>query len=326
MYCRKLPLVSKEGLRLGSTPMLVPSISSRLNLNMHNLVNDISAIVDGALLVSAYDLKVLKNVVWSFPSLIFLDSGGYECSKEQDVAEMELYNVEPRDWAQNDYKDAIDSWTCPLPTVLISFDHPNIRLPISEQIANARSLFRGKDRYLKEMLIKPESPEHDFVEPERVIGHIAQMRYFDIIGFTEKELGDSIIDRMVNIARIREGMDSAGLKVPIHIFGSLDTVTTPLYFFAGADIFDGLSWLRFMYHSCDTMYRDSYGPKIFSPATSYYKIWVQSIYHNHSYLIQLENNLKKFVSTDYKNFSLFGGNSEFFERTVEDFTEKMRRE
>ncbi len=49
---------------------------------------------------------------------------------------------------------------------------------------------------------------------------------------------------MQNIAKLRKALDKAGLNIPLHVFGSLDTVTTPLYFLAGADIFDGLTWLR----------------------------------------------------------------------------------
>ena len=36
---------------------------------------------------------------------------------------------------------------------------------------------------------------------------------------------------------------------PIHVWGGLDPISTPLYFFAGADIFDGVSWLRYAYYN-----------------------------------------------------------------------------
>ena len=54
---------------------------------------------------------------------------------------------------------------------------------------------------------------------------------------------------MKNIAQIRRALDGVGLDTPLHVFGSLDTVTTPMYFMAGADIFDGLTWLRFAFYN-----------------------------------------------------------------------------
>jgi hypothetical protein len=56
----------------------------------------------------------------------------------------------------------------------------------------------------------------------------------------------------------RRAMDAAEVKAPIHIFGSLDPLTTILYFVSGAEIFDGLTWLRFGYHEGRTMYHQNY--------------------------------------------------------------------
>ena len=57
------------------------------------------------------------------------------------------------------------------------------------------------------------------------------------------------------------------METPIHVFGSLDTVTTPMYFLAGADIFDGLTWLRFAFHGGYTVYKHNYGALKFGVAT-----------------------------------------------------------
>lgn len=52
---------------------------------------------------------------------------------------------------------------------------------------------------------------------------------FHALGVTEKELGGNFKERMINIARIRKALNGVGLEnMPIHIFGSLDTVSTPL--------------------------------------------------------------------------------------------------
>jgi hypothetical protein len=67
------------------------------------------------------------------------------------------------------------------------------------------------------------------------------------VGFTEKELGDSYLSRLTTLARLRIVLDEAGISAPIHLFGALDPLFTPLYFAAGAEIFDGLSWMRYGY-------------------------------------------------------------------------------
>jgi hypothetical protein len=94
---------------------------------------------------------------------------------------------------------------------------------------------------------------------EKLLRKVAQLRGFAIVGLTEKELGDSVFIAMTNIARLRTHLDAAGLTIPIHIFGSLDALTTILYFLAGAEIFDGLTWLRFGYHEGQTIYSQNYG-------------------------------------------------------------------
>ena len=92
-----------------------------------------------------------------------------------------------------------------------------------------------------------------------IIDHIELLQQFDIIGLAEKELGKSTLDRMVNISKLRKVMDEKGIVRPLHIFGSLDSVSTPLYFIAGADIFDGLTWLRYSYKDGLTVYWQNYG-------------------------------------------------------------------
>ena len=77
--------------------------------------------------------------------------------------------------------------------------------------------------------------------------NIELLRNFDIVGVTEREIGDSIFDRLVKIARLRKSFDLVKVTAPIHVFGGLDPLLTPLYFAAGAEIFDGLGWLRYTY-------------------------------------------------------------------------------
>jgi hypothetical protein len=113
------------------------------------------------------------------------------------------------------------------------------------------------------------------------------------------------------------------VSIPIHIFGSLDSVSTPLYFFAGADIFDGLSWARFVYHNDETLYWGSCGPKIFDPSVSNSEIWIKCLVYNIFYLKKLEKNMKQFVETECSDYNLFGENATFFSKTVDEMNKKM---
>jgi len=65
-----------------------------------------------------------------------------------------------------------------------------------------------------------------------------------------------VLDKLRNLVTLRRRLTDAGVDVPIHLFGSLDPVMSPLYFAAGAEIFDGLSWLRYGYHWEAAIYRD----------------------------------------------------------------------
>lgn len=144
-----------------------------------------------------------------------------------------------------------------------------------------------------------------------------EFRHFDAIGFTEKELGYSIFERMKAIARIRTELDKTNISIPIHIFGSLDTVSTPLYFLSGADIFDGLTWLRYSYTEAGALYlrnasalshgileNDSDIPP---------KIWAE----NYITLLKLETKMKRYLRE--KKFAVFGKGrtrASFFEDAI----------
>jgi hypothetical protein len=323
MLSRKLSLVTDEWGEVGKTPMMVPSISSRANIDIKQTINFLREIFSGPILISAYDL----NYITRFPSmdfseLIFLDSGGYEVAKDMDVSEIGLYKPDSHEWNQDLHKKAVKKLSTRRPTVLISYDHPGVRHTIKEQIEKAEDLFKRRRKFLKEILLKSEKNKQ-FINIEHILENVESLDQFDIIGITEKELGASALDRMLNIAKIRIKMDDAGIKRPIHIFGSLDPVTTPLYYFSGADIFDGLSWLRFMFSNGDTVYIDSFGPKKYGIQERLGKIWMTSMSTNNSVLVRLKLDLEKFQSTE--DFGIFENNSDFFKRAYEDFNSQLRR-
>ena len=93
------------------------------------------------------------------------------------------------------------------------------------------------------------------------------------MGVTEKELGDSILKRLVTLATFRLLLDTADVAAPIHVFGGLDVLYTPRFFAAGAEIFDGLGWLRYAYRDGMPMHREA-GALLDNPVD---KRWMQAL-------------------------------------------------
>jgi hypothetical protein len=218
--------------------------------------------ISDEILVSAYDLYYKEfKPGFDFASLIFLDSGGYEASKESELSETFDREHVARTWTREMYADVVLKWNSLSPTVFVSFDHPKYRCDIHEQVERAKSLRlpTSTGHYAKSLLIKPESPDAKRVHLDSIIPAIRKMTDFAVIGVTEKEIGNSVLSRMVNVARLRRELDRHHPDIPIHVFGSLDTISTYLYFLAGADIFDGLTWLRYAFSDGDTIYRHSFG-------------------------------------------------------------------
>lgn len=325
MLAKKRKLTFEDFGEVGTTPMLVPSISSKVSLpvTIQATIDLASGFILGPFLISAYDLKHVKDFPnITFPDLIFLDSGGYECNKNQEVIDIGAYDVVNKEWTRELHKEVISGWKSNIPTVLISYDNPQEPpMPISKQIDYANELFKNKDDFIKEFLVKPEPGKYK-IDSELIIKNLSSLSSFDIIGFTEKELGYNLIDRMINIAKIRLALDKNQIDSYIHVFGSLDPVTTPLYYFSGAEIFDGLSWLRFLYNDGDAYYIDSKGQKKFSIHKSLKSIWSISISNNYDYLSQLKLDLGKFQKDE--TFDHFGDNSEFFKDAYSNLMENLR--
>jgi hypothetical protein len=319
---RKLP-VQLDGVRVDATPMLVPSISSRATNNIINAVETISGIISGPALISAYDQNHADILSFIEPAcnLIFIDSGGYECEIGYKSAKSKLYNLDLLEWNEEYHLDTIKNFSKTPTKVIISFDHPNLREPLEDQISRANKLFKQNNGFLREFLIKPENKDDSMIDIEKIIQNIKSFNMFDVIGIIEKELGPTILDRMVAIATLRSEMDRKGIIKPLHVFGSLDTITTPLYYFSGADIFDGLAWSRHIFHDGKTLYRDSFGPSLKGIQAHMNNILISTLIDNFNYLLELRLELEQFEST--KKFEIFGNNFKFFERSYEKLYQKM---
>ena len=255
-----------------STPLLIPSLSSgALGLmpaeaspgkgpemtpcSMVHSQNLISGI-EKALLISAYDIhhgfladgdafrNGFKDSRYAQPRVLVIDSGWYEKNGSPPGSPFAIDVDEPRSWEEQDFVCMIDDLDKDMTSIVVSWDHMG---PYEEQIQRAQNFFGDRGHFASVILLKPPSGSR-FHHFDRLSGeHIANLRAFDIVGVTERELGESILDRLVKVAKLRRQLDAERVTCPIHIFGGLDPLFTPLYFAAGAEIFDGLGWLRYAY-------------------------------------------------------------------------------
>jgi hypothetical protein len=317
--------ISLNGQEIDRTPLLVPSFSSKGFPDVSKIVSANSELISGPILVSAYDLHYEKILPpFNFASLIFLDSGGYEAAKDyqfSDLSDTHEIDHSPDVWTPELHSSVLARWNSLVPTIFICYDHPRERMNFPDQITRAKTLLADQPNIMRELLIKPFSERQKYLQVPEIIAQIHSLAGFPVIGVTEKEIGGSIFDRMKNIALLRKALTTAGLDTPIHIFGSLDTVTTLLYFVSGADIFDGLTWLRYAYHEGHTVYRQSYGALHLPAKTRSDSVDPNCWNTNLGYLKDMELDMRRFLnSRDFKSFRFHG---EAIERTYDAMIEEV---
>jgi hypothetical protein len=86
-------------------------------------------------------------------------------------------------------RQQLAQWDFTIPTVVISFDWPDEKVPFDDQIQRALQMAPGKKNFIREILL------------ENIIQRVHRLAEFDIIGVTEKEVGKSIIERMQKTLR-----------------------------------------------------------------------------------------------------------------------------
>ena len=297
-----------NGVEIERTPLLVPSFSSKGFPDVHKIIESCSELIEGVTLVSAYDLHYDKvRPPFDFPKLIFLDSGGYEASKDAELSDLGDRDHHPKEWTQEMHERVLAKWQPSVPSVLISYDHPKARVEFTRQIERAHAMAPGRTEFLRELLLKPEKESQTRLHVDELLRHVHHLADFDIIGVTEKEIGNSLVDRMKNIAKLRRALNAAGIDVPIHVFGSLDTISTPMYFLAGADIFDGLTWLRFAFHKGLTIYKHNFGALQLGVTTNSHIVDARCWYQNYYYMNDLELEMRRFLaSQDFGSFKYHG--------------------
>jgi hypothetical protein len=237
------------GIMVARTPLMLPSFSSlALKSDLADTVARIRDIVVGPILISAFDLhfgNLIKpggdEAVFKTP-LTFIDSGGYE----------NIQSPRKKQLSVKQHRSVLDAWPQDVLTVAVNYDCSSDE--VAEQIEAAASICHGRTLG-RALLLKPGRRVAIPEVIKQLSRHAQVLAGVDVVGVTEKEAGETFLDRLQTVAILRQQLDVIGLDdLPIHIFGGLDPIRTPLYFLAGADIFDGLSWLRYGYEAGRAVY------------------------------------------------------------------------
>lgn len=305
------------------TPILVPSFSSKgFQKDLSQIIQFTSMVITDETLVSAYDVHYgnIKESDFGFPTLIFLDSGGYEAGIDADFSDVQKRPHVPLDWKKSYFDSVLSNWTFAVPTVVIAYDHPTRRYEISRQLSIAKKLSVEYPNAPIEVLLKPQ-PGEKFLNTQAIIDERETLAEFPIVGVTEKEIGRSLFERMENIAKIRQALSAVEAETSIHVFGSLDPISTPLYFLSGADIFDGLTWLRYGFVDTGAMYKHNFGA-LKLPITSTDDIVNGRIWNmNYYFMEELQGAMRQFLQNE--DFTVFKEHSDFFRRSYERLCESI---
>ena len=230
------------------TPNYIPSFSSRDDQYLKERINSLLDVIpQQTILISAYDYHNLNAEEYIIPSfirnsfrekLLFLDSGGYE-----------LQFSTADSWNCFKYKSIIDELT---PTFFVGYD----RIPLYHVKSDTLEIINAGINFLKDfpnnrgkvLLLHFSIQNKPVEEIEAISNQLGKYKeYFDIIGFPEREIGANIIQRTVFIKKLRKELDARNILKPLHVFGCSDPTSIILYVLAGADLFDGLGWIKYAF-------------------------------------------------------------------------------
>src|SRR6266436_9012550 len=203
-----------------TTPLLVPSFSSKgfgFDDKKKSEITEIFQVANellvDSMLISAYDIHYgyIPQFENSIPNITIVDSGGYETSAVHDLSTIYQNPVNKEPWQECHLKSIYDSWSPYIPAIFVNYDNAEIRRPFHEQIAAANEFLLHYPSHLHTVLLKPETQTQNFINLPNLKANLKGLTNFHIIGLTEKELGNSILDRMKNLAELRLAMDDEGI-------------------------------------------------------------------------------------------------------------------
>lgn len=241
-------------------PLLTYSFSSR---GFHSVADEFRAaipVVPSAYLISLYDFRYYlssEDLIDSTDQRIRIwDSGGYEVNSFGSMFPIGYESAGLRQWDEHLYVETASNIPWNGKDVLVSLDTYRSEIPdFSHQIEKAISLFdKIPGKYLTDVLIHfPNLPN----PKELARSLVPFIDRINILGVTEKEIARTWIDGVLFLCALREELKALGIgrQLLFHVFGCLDPKTVIYFALAGAHIFDGLTWLRYLFLNDATFYK-----------------------------------------------------------------------
>lgn len=228
-----------------STPILVPSFSSRGFPDIAELFRDVSTDLRRSCLLSAFDLAcgALKVDLSGVADLVLIDSGVFETTPIAVAVDGSASPPATAVWTRDMYHAYLASIPNTANALVVSFDHYG---DVHDQLERAAADFALAPAAARDFLLKPLTRDAH-VGADLLSGANSLLDHVDVLGVTEKELGDSVLERCTALIRIRRLLSLSERELPIHVFGAITPGSVLAYFMCGADIFDGLNWLRYEY-------------------------------------------------------------------------------
>ena len=319
------------------TPLLIPSFSSKgfapanpgAKSEVGRIFDTTAEFITETCLISAYDifhghLPPPTDLSYT-PTLLFVDSGGYEVSGDYGYSAISHPSVSALDWPLRNLESVLEDWPEHIPAVFVNYDHPDIRKPFTSQVSDALVLFDKSPKQLRLLLLKPETKSQRLLDRTiaTALGRPKDLARFDIVGVTEKELGSTMMNRMSQIVRLRRAMDEGGVTAPIHVFGALDPVSVCLYYVSGAEIFDGLTWLRYAYADGVAVYTHNVGAVSYGLHFADDHVRSRAIAENCYALQELQHRLLDFADTG--NFCKLAPHAKLVKDAVDSLRARSRR-
>lgn len=226
-----------------------PDLVERLRQSLHYVPS---------YLLSLYDLThfIPPDLIDTADKRVrFWDSGGYETRQDEDSSA--VYHIAPNSspWEESDYVEAAKRVSWNGYDVLVSYDHDSQDIVLARQVEQALTLFGKVDgTYLKDLIIHLPDESNPTVLGDALRPHVNE---FDVLGLIEKEIAPTWGHGVHFIHGMREALSilSPDRYIPIHVFGCLDPKTVIRFIIAGADIFDGLAWMRYVFLSGSALYK-----------------------------------------------------------------------
>ena len=224
------------------TPLIVPSFSSRGFPSLANIWNQLSYKLFGVCLVSAFDVAegLIPSNVSELVNVVFWDSGVFETNAGQKKISRDHAPSTCANWRKEQYRETLRTIGEGANAVVVNFDEIG---SLEDQIRYALEDFSLVPYAASDFLVKP-AVESEWVNLPKLGLHLDRLSGVNVIGITTRDAGDSLLTRCSSIVMLRDMLDGAGLHTPIHVFGAINPYEILSYFFSGADIFDGLDWLR----------------------------------------------------------------------------------